>query len=281
MAENIEEVAPESTPTAVEEVANDGMEVTTPESEAKALQESQNIQESKPESKEEVKEEVKDGKETENKPVKKSRSQRSIERQNEEIKRLKQEKEDLLAKQKEQKKELENPKPNIDDFLDIDDYKEALTTYETNLKEQESKPDEVKEDAKTDIKGVLEDGKEDYEDFEALVMSPDLPLTDALLNEVLDTDNPSDLLYYLAKDKQLTSKIAQLPTKQMIKELAKAEIAMQNKQVQSPVAKKVTQAPKPIEPIETGREPIKDIHSENLSFNDYEAIRRQQTRNSW
>lgn len=246
------------------------------------LEELQGKQESKPtdsanpEVKEDVKEVIK-----EEEPVKKSRSQRRIERQAQENKELKKELEELKST-KETPKVEKLVEPDMDNFDNYEDYEKALEFYEkkSNAKEVVKEiPKKEQEETKGDnrIVEAFEDGKEDYKDFEELVRAPDLQLSESLLNEALDSETPSDVLYYLASNKELTRKISSLDERGIKKEILKIELALENKQT---VSKKVTNAPEPINPLNGGTEAVRTINDAK-SYTEYENLRNATRKNEW
>lgn len=216
------------------------------------------------------KEEVKD----ETKPPKKTRSQRRIERQAKELKELREEMEALKQESKPKAKE-EAKEPDPSDFEEYEEYEKALEDFKKpKPKEEEKKPSAYDKR----IAEMTEDGREEYEDFDTLVTAPDLALTQDLLKEILDTDNPSDTLYYLANNKDLTKKVSSMDAKGRAKELLKIEIKLENKTVEP--QKKVTAAPEPINPLNGGSETIRTPETAN-SYKEYEQLRAKQSKQAW
>lgn len=225
----------------------------------------------------EVKEESKkENVEDETKPPKKTRSQRRIERQSKELKELREEMEALKQESKPKAKE-EAIEPDPSDFEEYEEYEKALEEFKKPKAEPE--PKEKKPSAYDKrVAEMTEDGREEYEDFDTLVTAPDLALTQDLLNEILDTDNPSDTLYYLASNKDLTKKVSSMDAKGRAKELLKIEIKLEDKPVVP--QKKVTTAPEPINPLNGGSETIRTPETAN-SYKEYEQLRAKQSKTAW
>ena len=197
----------------------------------------------------------KEGDKAEEKPKpKKSRAQKRIERQQRDNKALREEIERLKALQQEDK--VIDP----DDFDSYEEYLDAMA---------EEKP-EPKQDISMDnrVADMFEDGNEEYEDFNEKVKAPDLALTEELFSNVLESENPAEVVYYLANNKDLTQKIAKLSEKQQIKEIAKIELSLGEKEKKVEVSK----APKPIEPLDGGRQPIKSLDDDDLPYEEYEKL---------
>ena len=185
---------------------------------------------------------------------KKSRAQKRIERQQRDNKALREEIERLKALQQEDK--VIDP----DDFDSYEEYLDAMA---------EEKP-EPKQDISMDnrVADMFEDGNEEYEDFNEKVKAPDLALTEELFSNVLESENPAEVVYYLANNKDLTQKIAKLSEKQQIKEIAKIELSLGEKEKKVEVSK----APKPIEPLDGGRQPVKSLDDDDLPYEEYEKL---------
>lgn len=257
-----------------EEAVNplENFKVETPKDDIKKAEQSMEPekQESKPEDAK-AQEEVKKEENTE--PPKKSRSQRRIEKQNQEIKNLKAE---LEAKQESKPKEVkeEAKEPNAEDFEEFDDYEEALKKFE----EKKVKPkEEVKPKADARIANMQKDGREQHKDFDKLVSAKDFPLTQEVLNEVLETDVPADVLYHLANNKKLAKKIADLDKKGIQRELIKIELKLEEKPTKEV---KVTKAPEPINPLNGGTETVRTLET-TKSYNEYERLRNQTKNQKW
>ena len=216
----------------------------------------------------------------ETKEPKKSRAQRKIERQNQRIKDLELQINTQETKPVEVKVDGNEPEP--EDFEDYDDYEKALEVFNKPSKKPEPEAEEKTDTAlETRIAEMREDGVEDYPDFDDLISAPDLALSQAVLNEVLDSDNPSDIAYYLATHKDKTKEIAKMSKKQIQKELMKIEIGLENKPGVKET-KKTTQAPEPINPIEGSNSPDVRNAKEATSYTEFERLRTvEEGNNGW
>ena len=252
------------------ESINDGIVVESIEDDMKRLgiesdEQESNDGEDKGESQEEPK---KEEAKTEKKP-KKSRAQKKIERQAREIKELK-----ANANQepiREDQHEQEDDEPKVEDFEDYDDYLDALE--EQSSKKEDKKvvtPVEVKSQPDTRIQDMLEDGNEDYDNFQELVEAPDLALTQGLLNLVLEAEAPADVAYYLASNKNETKELAKLSKRQQEKAILKMELKLENGEEKKEV--KQSKAPEPINPLNGGSNSAKTINDDDLSYEDHEKL---------
>ena len=215
------------------------------------------------------KEESKTGDE-EKKPKRKSRAQRRIERVTRENADLKKK----LAEKEGNTSDEPGEELNIDDFESYDDYIDALEKAD----KRESKADKPKEEDKAsedperkeDIQDMFEDGKEVYEDFEELIMSNDLALTQEILSDVLESEKPSEVAYYLATHKDKTREIAGMSARKRAKALIKIELDLETKP-NVVKKKKTSSAPDPINPVDGNSSKPKSLNDDDLSYEEYEA----------
>lgn len=224
-----------------------------------------------PKDDEKSEEEIKDGEnqdeKKEEKPKKKSRAQKRIERQQRENIALREEIERLKTQTPKKEKEVEEIDPDAYDTYE--EYLDALAESEIQEPKQEQQT-EAKPQIDTKIEDMFEDGNEDYEDFDEKVKAPDLPLTEQLLSNVLESESPADVAYYLANNKDLTKKLAGMSDKKQLKEIAKIELKLENKEEKKEV--EVSKAPAPIEPLDGGRQPVKSLDDDGLSYEEYEKL---------
>ena len=190
-----------------------------------------------------------------------SRKERRIQRLANENKKLREENEKL------KKKHAKQSEPNIDDYESYDDYLKAIENGETK---EESVDDDLENyEAQQEL---LANGKDSYDDFEELVCAEDLALTQDILNIITDMDNGEDVAYYLAKHKDETRKIANMPFESMYKSLLRIEVDIEKSQKKSTSKAKVTNAPDPIKPVNGSGVKAKTIDDSDLSFEEHEAL---------
>ncbi len=190
-----------------------------------------------------------------------SRKERRIQRLANENKKLREENEKI------KKKYAKQSEPNIDDYESYDDYLKAIENGETK---EESVDDDLENyEAQQEL---LANGKDSYDDFEELVCAEDLALTQDILNIITDMDNGEDVAYYLAKHKDETRKIANMPFESMYKSLLRIEVDIEKSQKKSTSKAKVTNAPDPIKPVNGSGVKAKTIDDDDLSFEEHEAL---------
>jgi len=120
---------------------------------------------------------------------------------------------------------------------------------------------------------------QDHPDYEE-VMATTEAVTTPLIEQVISTSEIGPALRYeLAKNPDEALRIAKLPPIVAAKELGKLEdrIASKSESEKKPEPKKITNAPKPIEPVSGVKAKVaKSIDDPDLSFADYVRLRRDQ-----
>ena len=209
--------------------------------------------------------------EVEQKPKKKSRSQRRIER--------------ITRENVELREQLADTNPadepgeevNIDDFDSYDEYTKALEKQKTTQKEKVNANDEPNPVNQGLLQDALEDGKEDYPDFDTLVRASDLALTGDILEDVLESEIASDILYHLATNKEETKKIAGMTPRNRSKALMKIELSLESKPRGTVKKKTTSSAPEPITPVGGDSSKPVSLDDDELPFGEYEKeFNRQQ-----
>lgn len=168
---------------------------------------------------------------------------------------------------------------NIDDYETYDEYLEALGNAEEKGSKKETK-EETPYDQE-DLSMVIQDGAEAYDDFEELTRDPKLALTEAVLADVLESEQATDVIYHLAQNQEKTLEIAQMTPRARLKALAKIELELETKP--NVVKKKVSSAPDPITPVNGNSSRPASLDDDNLSYEDHEKIlnSQQTSTNGW
>lgn len=142
-------------------------------------------------------------------------------------------------------------KPDLGKYESYEAYVEALTEWkleqrESQRRQQEEGKRRQAEQAKTQeaVGKVIEKGRGKYDDYDAVVFNPSVPITDAMAQAMLDIDSGHDVAYYLGSNPQEAARIAQLSPFAQAREIGKLEIKLSAKP-----AKTVSDAPPPITPV--------------------------------
>jgi len=234
--------------------------------------------------------EAKDGK-----PGKKGGFQRRIDKLNQRVSAKEQEaeywKQEALKRATGEKPEakVETPKatggkPNPENFNTHAEYVEALTDWKTDQKfiERDQRVEKSKQqiEAEKVVKSYNE-RKESFsakhEDYDEVIAElDDVPLSPAVREIILTSDNGPAIPYQFANNRDEWKRINSLSPLAAAREIGKIESRIDAKSSggQSSEPKKLTSAPKPLEPVGSGKGSAKkSITDPNLSQREYEAIR--------
>lgn len=202
-------------------------------------------------------------------------------------------------------------RPKQADYETYDDYLEALTDWKFEQRETKKQSSSVvpepstktteqptdnapalSREAQDAIPDIFEDGNEKYADFEQVVRNKDVPITPQLLNAIVDSDSPEDVLYHIAQDAALARDLADMNPQQLAREIAKLEGQIsgsgrraqqtgsnEGKETTRAPAKKITNAPDPVAPVDGGGD-TGMRNPDNMSMDEYAAMRRKQERQS-
>lgn len=177
-----------------------------------------------------------------------------------------------------------NTKPQPDDYADAFKYAEALAEWSANeavaRREQEMKQQAEQAKQQEVMKTwqqKLDATKAELPDYEEMVASSTVAVSDAVRDAILESDVGPRILYELASDDELGAKIATLSTAQALKMIGKLEAKFESKDEEparsKPVAVK-SNAPKPINPIRgTGSQSVY-TDGEQLEYQAYRAARK-------
>ena len=190
-----------------------------------------------------------------------------------------------LEGQQSNKKTIEvNTKPAPDDYEDAFRYAEALAEWSANeavarrdreVKQQaeEAKKQEVMKTWQQKLDAV----KAELPDYEEMVASSTVAVSDEVRDAILESDIGPRILYELASDDELGAKIANLSTASALKMIGKLEAKFEAKADEPAISKPVavkSNAPKPINPIRgTGSQSVY-TDGEQLDYQAYRAARK-------
>jgi len=116
------------------------------------------------------------------------------------------------------------------------------------------------------------------DDYDAITRNPRLPITEAMVEVVEDSDDGPALLYHLGKNPDITAKLAQLPPIAVARELGKIEARLAYERERAKEASKVSKAPAPPPKVD-GLEPsignVKPDSPDSDKLSDDEWARRR------
>lgn len=153
--------------------------------------------------------------------------------------------------------------PDVTDFEEYDDYLAARDAYRDkkqggnqNAKSKDEQPSSEVVEAKEIIYESFADAREKYSDFDAVVTAKDIAITNDMVVALAECDEPTDVLYYIAKHKAKSHEIAALSPRKQAIEFGKIEAMLAAKPLKSV---KASAAPEPIKPVGGGGGVIKTI----------------------
>jgi hypothetical protein len=183
--------------------------------------------------------------------------------------------------------------PNPDDFENHSDYVKAVTrwTIDQNLKTQKAEAERQRleqEQAEIELahQGRVKAFAEKHEDFLEVLESVDHIATSAAFEkEIITSEMSAELIYELAKNPEELARLQKLPATAVAREIGRIESRLQRAAEAPKVEpKKLTQAPKPIDPVGGSKGSVqKSLSDPSLTQAEYEAIRRKQiaSRKAW
>jgi hypothetical protein len=159
-----------------------------------------------------------------------------------------------------QPEKVEDPdrEPQPGDFTDAFEYARELAKYAADnaLKnrdkiEAERKQTEERQKLNEAWKSKVEAAKSELPDYEAMVASSDITVSDQVRDAILESDVGAKILYHLAENPEVAEKINGLSVVSALREIGRIEARFEKAPEVKPVVKK-SNAPAPITPIRGG-----------------------------
>jgi len=186
---------------------------------------------------------------------------------------------DLATKQPEvqQPAVIPDAEPKRESFDDYESYIEARAEWKALETIRRAKADDEKRSAEQARAKEAQTQASRYEssvataraetpDFDDVVSGAEIPVTPAIRDAILESDNPAKLQYHLAKNPSEIERISKLSPVQQVKAIGAIEATLA-----SPA--RTTSAPAPVRPIGSGpaQKPLA-----SMSMEEYAAYRRAQ-----
>ena len=156
----------------------------------------------------------------------------------------------------------ENVKPQPHQFNDAFEYAEALAEWSTeqalinrDKQEAERRAQEERNKVLDSWNKRLNDAKADLPDFDDMVASSDVVVSDHIRDAILESDVGPQILYHLAENPELADKLNSGSPISALRQIGRLEAQFERKE--APVAEQKpsvarSKAPAPINPIKTG-----------------------------
>lgn len=182
-----------------------------------------------------------------------------------------------------------NAKPDPAAFTDAFEYAEKLAEWsakqalaQRDKQEKEKAENEARQKIATAWNERVTAAKTEMPDYDEVIASSDVVVSDAVRDAILDSDIGPKLIYHLAENEELAKRIQGMSDSKALRELGKLEAMLEKKpepeKKEEPAQKPVvSKAPAPIEPIRNGSVMENKINS-NGEFTgtpaEYRALRR-------
>ena len=156
-------------------------------------------------------------------------------------------------------------KPQASQFNDAFEYAEALAEWsaenalkQRDVQEAQRKAQEAQEKVLKTWNEKIEKAKAELPDFDRMVKSSDIVVSDPIRDSILESDVGPQLLYHLASNEDFAKELTEMPISKALKELGKLEAKFEAKEEKpSKADKKETvsssKAPEPIRPLSGGK----------------------------
>ncbi len=176
-------------------------------------------------------------------------------------------------------------RPKASDFATHDEYIESLVEWKADQKiaaiNTKRQQDEARSQVQTKFQthnARVEAFKESHEDFdETMENVSTIPMSLAVQESILDSDNGPEMMYALANDPKEFKRICSLPPFQAAREMGKLETKFIISKTSTPSETKASSKPKPITPVRTrGASSARDLNDPNLSYEDFKRLRQEQ-----
>lgn len=170
-----------------------------------------------------------------------------------------------------------NGKPDPNKFDTVGDYMEALSDWKyeerTKAAEQAKKLAETKTEQEKTVAKFQEKIKEFQKtatDMQEVLEAVDhIPLSPALQDVFLQSENGHQLMYELAKEPEEYERISKLPASAQYREMGKREARLSMNSSAEVVAPKTTKAPPPVKPISGKGTVVSTKDPGDMSYQEY------------
>lgn len=186
------------------------------------------------------------------------------------------------TQQQQQPRALANGAPDPDQFAAgryDPDYLEALTDFKVQQRFDAQREQSNIQERRASLQQAESKARETYSDYdmasEEFLIHP-LAKVSAFTNLVLESDNPTEIAYYLGKNPAELDKISDMTASQAARYIGRIE-ALLTEQTTDAVVKKASSAPKPISALSGAKNSsvITDL-SQAKSMAEYNALRDKQ-----
>ena len=168
------------------------------------------------------------------------------------------------------------PKP--EQFTDAFEYARALAEFSAEKALKDRDRQEAEKKAATERQQTIKQWtdritavKADLPDFEDVVASSDVAVSDQVRDAILESDVGPHVLYHLAENPEFAQKLSEMSTITALREIGKLEARFEKKEPAKAAATK-QRAPAPIRPIKGGGSAMDtQVNSDGVFHGSYQA----------
>ena len=174
-------------------------------------------------------------------------------------------------------------KPRPDQFVDAFEYAEALADWSAENAVMRARQEDVERKIQEERNKVIESWntrvestKSDLPDFDDMVASSDVVVSDQVRDAILESEVGPRILYHLAENPEIAEKISKASLITALREIGKLEARFEKKEPVEvkPVAVK-SKAPAPIKPLNaTNSEQAVLTDTDKMTYAQYKAMRQ-------
>ena len=188
-----------------------------------------------------------------------------------------------LESQAAPKEQSRDEKPRPDQFVDAFEYAEALADWSAENAVMRARQEDVEKKIQVERAKVietwnkrLEDTKSELPDFDDMVSSSDVVVSDQVRDAILESDVGPRILYHLAENPEIAQKISKASLITALREIGKLEAKFEKTEPKEvkPVTVK-SKAPAPISPLKgTSSEQAVITDTDKMTYAQYKAMRQ-------
>lgn len=170
--------------------------------------------------------------------------------------------------------------PKREQFETYEQYLDAKSDYRTaeavqiiEQKAIQARQQEAAQRRDSDWQSKLQKTASEIEDFADVVYADNLPISQAMVTAMQDSDLGPQIAYHLGKNPSDAQRISQLSPAAQVREIGKIERDLELKKAAP--AKKASGAPPPIEPVGSSKGGLNGS-ADSMTQAEYEAVRKKQ-----
>ena len=174
-----------------------------------------------------------------------------------------------------------DPKPKPEQFSDMFEYAEALSEWTADKRIKEEKAKEAAQKVEQERQKVMEtwssrvnDFREKTPDFDDLVGSADVTVSNEVRDAIFESDVGPQILYHLAENPDVAKKLQGMSPIGALRMIGKLEAKFEDSPAPTPkeTAVKTSKAPPPIKPIKaTANGPVTELDDNRQFHGSYQA----------